>query len=253
MTAGAITGLVVGMTGVGGGALMTPILLMIFGTAPLTAIGTDLWFASLTKVAIAGIHQRHGLIDWAVVRRLWSGSLPASALVLYWLRSGGSRAPSFLVDAIAVAVCITAIGVLLQKRLHAFALSVEARSRSLREWQVPATIAAGATLGVLVTLTSVGAGAVGVVCLLYLYPTRLTPARLVATDVAHAIPLAMFAGVGHLTAGSVDVALLRDLLIGSVPAAVAGATLSARVPHTTLRAALAAVLLVVGIKMLVGN
>ena len=251
--AGALTGLIVGLTGVGGGALMTPLLLLLFGTAPMTAIGTDLWFAATTKVAIAGIHQRNGLIDWPIVRRLWTGSLTASALTLLWLRLTHVTATSMLSTAIGIAVCVTAAGLLMQKWLHALASRVEAHaSGSVRRWQGPATIGAGAVLGLLVTLTSVGAGALGAVCLLYLYPSRLTPPRLIATDVAHAIPLAMFAGVGHLVIGSVDLVLLRDLLIGSVPAGVIGAMLSTRLPHLWLRMALAVVLLVVGIKLLTG-
>ena len=252
VAAGMLTGFVVGITGVGGGALMTPILLMFFGTAPLTAIGTDLWFAAITKMAITSIHQRARLIDWQIVRRLWLGSLPGSAATLLWLSLQPATLASiqFLRGAIAIAVCVTAAGMAAQKYLHAAAETLDLRpSHSFHRWQFAATIATGASLGILVTLTSVGAGALGAVCLWYLYPTRLTPPRLVATDVAHAIPLALFAGAGHLAIGHVDGALLRDLLIGSVPAAVAGAFVSSRLPHAWLRMALAAVLFVIGVKL----
>ncbi len=251
--AGALTGFVVGLTGVGGGALMTPILLLIFGTPPMTAVGTDLWFAAITKVAIAGLHQRKGLIDWQVVRRLWLGSLTAAALTLIWMGTQRTSGGSLLIAAIGLAVCVSAGGLVAQQRLRAFATELDQRSLAgLRRWQVPVTVMSGIVLGVLVTVTSVGAGALGASCLLYLYPSRLTPPRLIATDVAHAIPLALFAGLGHLMIGNVDGALLANLLIGSLPAAVAGVALSARLPHAWLRGALAMVLLVIGVKLLSG-
>lgn len=257
VVAGALTGFVVGMTGVGGGALMTPILLYLFGTAPLTAVGTDLWFAALTKLAISGIHLRSKVIDWPIVMRLWAGSLPVSLLTVAWMASRPAD-PGMVVivrGAIGVAIVLSALSLLFQGRLRPSSSdrrglgtpgSPAATASTL---EVPLTIAAGALLGVLVTLTSVGAGALGAVCLYHLYPRRLTPIRLVATDVAHAIPLALCAGLGHLAFSHVDGVLLRDLLIGSIPAAVVGAMVSGRVPHGALRTALGAVLLIVGLLM----
>jgi hypothetical protein len=250
--AGALTGLIVGLTGVGGGALMTPILLLFFGVAPLTAVGTDLWFAAITKMAITSVHQRERLIDWQIVRRLWLGSLTASAaaVTLMHLQPVTGASIQWVKGGIAFVVCLTAVGLTAQTQLQAMGARLDQRAAGgLRRWQTAGTVTAGALLGVLVTLTSVGAGALGVICLLYLYPSRLTPPRLIATDVAHAIPLAMFAGIGHLTIGSVDSRLLRDLLIGSLPAALLGAFLSSRLPHTWLRWALAAVLFVIGVKL----
>jgi uncharacterized membrane protein YfcA len=250
--AGAITGFIVGLTGVGGGALMTPILLLFFGVAPHTAIGTDLWFAAITKVAIVRVHRGDGTIDWLVLRRLWLGSLPASAATTIWIQAHrfDSGSTALLQQAIAVAVVLTAIGLVVQAPLRRRA---DRRYLELAEkyanWQAPATVIAGAILGVIVTLTSVGAGALGAVMLVYLYPTRLSPPRLVATDVAHAIPLAMFAGFGHLLAGGVDPRLLGSLLLGSIPAGVIAASLSARLPHAAVRGALSLVLLVVGLKL----
>lgn len=244
--------MIVGLTGVGGGALMTPVLLLFFGTAPLTAIGTDLWFAAITKIAIGGIHQRAGLIDWAIVRRLWVGSLTSAALTLAWMdwEPPTDARIQLLRGGIAIAVCMTAAGLLLQRWLHAAGSRFDDQmSRSLRRWQRAATISAGAALGVLVTMTSVGAGALGVIALLYIYPSRLPAPRLIATDVAHAIPLAMFAGLGHLAVGNVDAGLLRDLLAGSIPAGILGAVLSARLPHGWLRWALAVTLMVIGLKL----
>jgi uncharacterized membrane protein YfcA len=261
IAAGALTGFVVGMTGVGGGALMTPILLLVFGMAPLTAVGTDLWFAALTKLAISGLHVRAGVIDWPIVGRLWLGSLPASLLTVAWMASRPADPGVVLLvkGAIGVAVSLSALSLLLASRLRRVGGATPRPDMSLGT--IPAygglvghegslTAAVGALLGVLVTLTSVGAGALGAVFLYHLYPRRLTPIRLVATDIAHAIPLALCAGIGHLAISQVDGGLLRDLLVGSIPAALAGAALSSRVPHAQLRAALGAVLLMVGLAML---
>jgi uncharacterized membrane protein YfcA len=252
VAAGALTGFTVGLTGVGGGALMTPLLLLFFGVAPHTAIGTDLWFAALTKLAITPLHQGKHLIDWQILRRLWTGSLTASALTTFWIGShgAGGASASILKGAIAIAVCLTAAGLIFQKALRDRAgRRYQDTAVQFASWQAPMTVIAGAILGVVVTLTSVGAGALGAVMLVYLYPTRLTPPRLVATDIAHAIPLAMFAGLGHLIAGGVDLRLLATLLSGSIPAAVAAAALSSRLPHGVLRSALAGVLLIVGLKL----
>lgn len=250
--AGALTGLLVGLTGVGGGAMMTPLLLLVFGVPPLAAVGTDLWFAAITKLFATRVHHGHGLIDWQVVTRLWLGSLTASALTLGWMKLHpvDETAVTLLKTAIAAAVMVTALGMLLQKRLHALGRNLRITdSEQFKGLQAPLTILAGAVLGVLVTLTSVGAGALGAVFLAYLYPLRLTPPRLIATDIAHAIPLAMFAGLGHLLIGSVDVGLLSKLLWGSIPAVIVGAMLSARLPHALLRGALALVLLSIGVKL----
>ena len=250
--AGASVGLLVGLTGVGGGALMTPILLLVFGMAPLAAVGTDLWFAALTKVFAAPVHQRHGLIDWQVVKRLWMGSLTASTATLFWLHFHPIQVGSFgmLKGAVAVTVVVTAVAMLFQKQLHALGRTRRTtESVAFKAVQAPLTIAAGALLGVLVTVTSIGAGALGAVFLVYLYPLRLTPPKLIATDIVHAIPLAMFAGIGHLILGNVEGALLLNLLLGSIPAVILGALLSAKMPHRTLRTLLVVVLFLVGAKL----
>lgn len=253
LIAGASTGLLVGLTGVGGGALMTPLLLLVFGMAPTTAVGTDLWFAASTKLVATRIHHGRGLIDWQVVKRLWLGSLSASALTLVWMGTQAIKGGSFdfLKPAIAAAVMLTAVGLLFQKTLHAVGRRFRtAEANRFKALQGPLTVLAGVILGVLVTLTSVGAGALGAVFMAYLYPLRLTPPRLIATDIVHAIPLAMFAGLGHLLIGNVDFSLLGNLLLGSIPGVILGATLSARLPHKLLRGALSSVLLLVGVKLL---
>lgn len=250
--AGALTGFLVGLTGVGGGALMTPLLLLFFGVAPLAAVGTDLWFAAITKLFATRVHHGHGLIDWSVVKRLWLGSLTTSALTLLWMKwhPVDESAVGLLKTAIAVAVMLTALGILFQKPLHALGKRLRTTDgEHFKLIQAPLTVLAGGVLGVLVTLTSVGAGALGAVFLAYLYPLRLTPPRLIATDIVHAIPLAMFAGVGHLMIGNVDFGLLGNLLLGSIPAVLIGAMLSARLPHNLLRGMLALVLILIGLKL----
>jgi uncharacterized protein len=251
--AGAMAGVTIGLTGVGGGSLMTPLLIMVFGITPISAVGTDLWFAVGTKMVATRTHHGHGLIDWQVVRRLWAGSLTTSALTLCWLKTRPVDHSSFtiLTSALAFTLVLTAVGLLFQKKLH----NLGSRQRThygnrFKALQLPLTVAAGALLGVLVTLTSVGAGALGVVFLTYLYPRRLTAPRLIATDIAHAIPLAMFAGLGYLLKGDVNFGLLSSLLLGSIPGVIIGVTLSTRFSHVLLRRLLALVLLIIGLKLL---
>jgi uncharacterized membrane protein YfcA len=255
IVSGAVIGLLVGFTGVGGGALMTPILLLFFGIAPMAAVGTDLWFAAITKLFATPVHQRHGLIDWQVVKRLWTGSLTASVLTLAWLRFCPIDEDSvhLMKWAVAITVMLTAFAMLFQRQLHALGRSYRTtEGERFKAAQGPLTVLAGALLGVLVTFTSVGAGALGAVFLVYLYPLRLTPPRLIATDIVHAIPLAIFAGTGHLLLGNVDTGLLGNLLLGSVPAVIVGAMLSARLPHGYLRFFLVLVLLAAGGKLMWG-
>lgn len=250
--AGALTGFLVGLTGVGGGSLMTPLLLLVFGIAPLSAVGTDLWMAAITKTLATRMLQHKGLVDWQVVRRLWIGSLSASALTLVWMRLHPVDKSSIVLmkSSIAVAVLLTAFGILFQRRLHDMGRRLRiADSERFKAWQGPLTVAAGCLVGALVTLTSVGAGALGTVMLAYLYPLRLTPPRLVATDIAHAIPLTLFAGFGHLLAGNVDFLLLGTLLLGSIPGVIAGTMISTRLPHVMLRGVLAMVLALVGVNL----
>jgi uncharacterized membrane protein YfcA len=224
----------------------------MFGIAPATAVGTDLWFAALTKIAASRIHHGRGLIDWQVVKRLWVGSLTCAVLTLLWLKWGGLPIEDtrLLRAMIAGAVLLTPFGMIFQTRFHAWGRRWRTETPDhFKAWQPMLTVLAGALLGVMVTLTSVGAGALGAVFMAHLYPLRLTPSRLVATDIAHAIPLALFAGFGHLFAGNVNFLLLKNLLIGSIPMALVGAMLSSRLPQAWVRGLLVVVLLVVGIKL----
>lgn len=251
--AGALTGFMVGLTGVGGGALMTPILLLFFGVVPTTAIATDLWFAAITKLVGAAIHHDGGQVDWQVVRRLWAGSLPVALLVVVVVSLGNPIGKvAWLTDAIGVVVLITAAGLLLAPWLYRLAKGRRLENPAkFKAVQPVLTVIAGATLGVCVALTSVGAGALGSVMLLYLYPLRMTPHRLVATDLVHAIPLAVVAGLGYLFAGLVDWQMLMSLLVGSVPAIIVGSLLARKSPGRRIQVLLALVLLVAGLKMVI--
>ncbi len=251
--AGFFVGVVVGVTGVGGGALMTPILVLLFGVAPAAAVGTDLWFAAMTKVVGGTMHHRRGGVDWQVVRRLATGSLPAAMATLWWLhQSGNGQSRSgMLVTMLGVVLVATALAMLWKSRLHTIGRARRIGSpTAFKRMQPTATVVAGAVIGVLVTLTSVGAGALGTVLLVYLYPLRMTPARLVGTDIVHAIPLTVVAGLGHLWLGNVDFALLGQLLLGSVPGIVLGSIIGARAPDRLLRTAIAIVLAAIGGKLL---
>ncbi|MCE7917294.1 MAG: sulfite exporter TauE/SafE family protein [Nitrosomonas sp. PRO5] len=251
--AGALTGFVIGLTGVGGGALMTPILLLVFGVQPVTAVATDLWFAAITKIAGARVHHTNGNVDWQVVKRLWSGSLPMALLVVLLVSMGTHITKvDWLTKGIGIVVLITAIGLLTAPRMVALARKKRTEQPERFEtMQSILTVIAGAILGVCVALTSVGAGVLGSVMLLYLYPLRMTPHRLIATDIVHAIPLAVVAGLGYLFAGKVDWWMLISLLLGSVPTVVAGSMLASKITGRWIQIALACVLAAAGLKVLI--
>lgn len=250
--AGALTGFVVGLTGVGGGALMTPILLVFFGVSPTTAIATDLWFAAITKLVGARVHHTNGNVDWQVVKRLWLGSLPMALLIVVIVSLGAQVAEvDWLTKAIGVVVLITAIGLLVAPKLVTYARGRRiGQPERFKAVQPALTVVSGGVLGLCVALTSVGAGALGSVMLLYLYPLRMTPHRLVATDIVHAIPLAVVAGLGYLFAGMVDWWMLASLLVGSVPTVLLGSLLAGKIPGRGIQIALALVLVAAGVKVL---
>lgn len=251
--AGFVAGLLVGITGVGGGSLMTPLLVLVFGMAPAAAVGTDLWFAAITKLVGGTVHHQRGGVDWQVVRRLSLGSLPAAVLTLVWLHTSGLGPvkQGLILHMLGVVLVLTALAMLLKKQLHAVGQRLRSSApERFKGVQPPLTVLAGALLGFLVTLTSVGAGALGTVMLVYLYPFRMTPTRLVGTDIVHAIPLTMVAGMGHLWMGNVDLPLLGQLLLGSIPGIVIGSLVGTRTSELFLRRAIAAVLVAVGAKLL---
>ena len=251
--AGFGVGLMVGITGVGGGSLMTPILVLLFGVAPAAAVGTDLWFAAFTKIVGGTVHHGKGTVDWQVFRRLCWGSLPASLLTLTWLHfSHAAQLKSgMLMTALGGVLLLTALAMVFKQKTHALGQALRSGApEQFKRAQPALTVLAGAVLGVLVTLTSIGAGALGAVMLLALYPYRMTPARLVGTDIVHAIPLTIVAGTGHLLMGNVDLLLLGKLLLGSVPGVVIGTLVGTRIPEGLLRSAIAVVLVAVGTKLL---
>lgn len=247
-------GIVVGMTGVGGGALMMPLLVLLFGVPPKIAVGTDLLFAALTKSAGISIHSLRGTIDWQVFRRLTCGSLPAAILtggLIHWLGRESFHVDRLILVSLGAMLIVTAAGLIAKRQLHDLGRRLRLGSGpTFKRVQPLATVLAGALLGVVVTLTSVGAGALGAVLLLALYPLRLTQPRLVGTDLMHAIPLAFVAGLGHWLMGNVDWALLGWMLLGSVPGVLLGAHLATRAPEGILRPMLALLLLVSGAKIL---
>jgi uncharacterized protein len=251
--AGFGVGTIVGITGVGGGALMTPILVLLFGVTPAAAVGTDLWFAALTKIVGGAVHHKQGRVDRPVLKLLCLGSLPAAVLTLIWLHSGegGKVQNALLMQALGVVLLLTALAMLFKKRAQDFGQRLRTVSPvDFKQWQPALTVVAGVILGVLVTLTSIGAGALGTVMLVYLYPFRMTPTRLVGTDIVHAIPLTIVAGTGHLLLGNVDLLLLLQLLCGSVPGIVIGSLLAGKLPERGLRIAIAAVLVLAAFKLL---
>lgn len=250
--AGLFVGLLVGMTGVGGGALMTPLLVLLFGVAPATAVGTDLWFAALTKSVGGVVHSRSGTVDWEVVKRLCWGSLPAALVTLLALHFlGAGKAGGVLVHALGAVLILTAVAMVFKKAFHAFGQQLRTRlPDSFKRAQPALTVVAGAFLGVLVSLTSIGAGALGAVMLVYLYPFRMKPTRLVGTDIVHAIPLTIVAGTGHLLMDNVDLGLLATLLAGSIPGILVGSLISTRAPELVLRMLIALALVAAGAKML---
>jgi uncharacterized protein len=243
-------GLLVGMTGVGGGSLMTPLLILLFGVHPATAVGTDLLYAAGTKTGGSAVHGWSRTVHWPAVARLACGSIPASALTLFvlWkLDLRGDTERSLVNLVLCFALTLTAISLIfrqaIMERYRGMLEGVDARTTAL------ATVLTGAVLGVLVSISSVGAGAVGVTMLLLLYP-RLPIVTIVGSDIAHAVPLTLVAGTGHWALGTVDWALMGVLLMGSLPGIVIGSYSATRVPETVLRLALASVLFVVAGKIM---
>jgi uncharacterized protein len=247
--AGFLVGALVGVTGVGGGSLMTPILIVLFGVAPATAVGTDLLFAAATKTVGSLVHGVNRTIDWRIVRRLAAGSIPATLFalaVLAWLMKTAGGARHIITGFLAVALFVTAAALIVRNRISALYAH---RLSGLDDRRIAVlTIATGALLGIFVTFSSVGAGAIGVVALVLLYP-RVPTVRIVGSDIAHAVPLTLIAGLGHGLVGAIDVHTLVSLLVGSLPGIFAGSMLSARVPDVALRYILAAVLMTVGVKL----
>lgn len=250
--AGFVVGLLVGLTGVGGGSLMTPLLILLFGIHPATAVGTDLLHAAVTKTAGSAVHGLSRTIDWRLVRLLAAGSIPTAALTVAALGylDIKSAAMQELIDAVlAVALVVTAVTLLFRGKIVA---RYSARLGVLAPKQVAAlTVAVGAILGIIVSISSVGAGAIGVTALVLLYP-NLPTARIVGSDIAHAVPLTLAGGIGHWFLGSIDLQIFAWLILGSVPGILLGSYAASRVPERALRVVLAGMLIIVAAKLSFG-
>jgi uncharacterized protein len=246
MLSGFFVGLLVGQTGVGGGSLMTPILVLLFGVHPATAVGTDLLYASATKTVGTLVHGLNHTVDWQIVRRLAAGSVPATVFTLLAISHfniSGPMSGRIISLVLGTMLLLTAVSLIFRQRF--LSLMGPLVERIAPRQAARLTTMAGGILGVLVTLSSVGAGALGVTVLLLLYP-RVPMKVIVGSDIAHAVPLTLVAGVGHWWLGSVDLPLLTSLLSGSIPGIILGSYLSAHVPDAVLRPLLATVLCVVG-------
>ena len=240
--AGLLVGLLVGLTGVGGGSLMTPLLVLAFGVSPQTAVGTDLLYAAITKITGSAVHGWRDTVDWKIVRRLAYGSIPAALLtlvVLSYVGKVGASSEHVILLSLAGLLAITSLMVLFRSRLITFSQELDPLDPPFKV--LAGTTVLGAVIGVAVTISSVGAGAIGMTVLLMLYP-RLPVVRIVGSDIAHAVPLAMIAGTGHWLIGDVDAVLLVNLLIGSIPGVIIGSLLSTRAPDRLLQPLLALVL-----------
>ncbi|MEN8259363.1 MAG: sulfite exporter TauE/SafE family protein [Pseudomonadota bacterium] len=255
--AGAVVGFVIGLTGIGGGSLMTPILVLGFGISPAIAVGTDLLYAAITKCSGVFFHQRHGTVDWKVVMLLGLGSIPASVATIILLdhfRGHGFNYEKLMTLTLSIMLIITSIVIAIKNRLlefiHSSPLNNGATAGLLNTWRPYITTLAGTALGVLVTISSVGAGAIGAAILFLLYP-RKKAISIVGTDLAHAVPLTAVAGIGHMHFGSVDVSLLVGLLCGGIPAIYLGSYLGKSLPDRVLRPLVSLILLALGIRLAV--
>jgi uncharacterized membrane protein YfcA len=246
--AGFVVGLLVGLTGVGGGSLMTPILVLFFHIKPALAVGTDLLYASVTKSVGIFAHGKLGNIEWGIVRLLAYGSVPASILTTLYLRDQditSDAAVNTIKFWLGIALLATSLSVLFRNQLAKFSKKEHLVNA---QWTPYLTVTLGLVLGALVTLTSVGAGALGVTALLIIYPKRPLN-TIIGSDIAHAVPLTLVAGLGHASIGTVDYNLLGTLLIGSIPGIWIGSHLSSKLAEHWVRIALALILIFVGLKL----
>jgi uncharacterized protein len=249
---GFAVGLLVGLTGVGGGSLMTPLLILLFGVHPATAVGTDLLYAAVTKSAGSVVHGLNRTVDWRIVQRLATGSIPATIVtiaVLGYFGIKGEGARALIGAVLAFALLLTAITLIFRDRIVA---RYAPRLSELSPRRIAVlTVVVGAILGVLVSISSVGAGAIGVTALILLYP-KLPTARIVGSDIVHAVPLTLVGGIGHWLLGSIDWQVFTALIIGSIPGILIGSYAAARFNETALRVVLAVTLLAVATKLSFG-
>jgi uncharacterized membrane protein YfcA len=248
--AGFLVGSLVGLTGVGGGSLMTPLLVLLFGFHPSTAVGTDLLYASVTKSVGTVVHHKGQTVDWKIVRGLAMGSVPAAIVTLFVMSRtgfGGAHGTLILNVLLGGSLLLTSFAVFFRPFILRWAgPRIEGIDEvGMSRW----TVLIGAALGILVSITSVGAGALGTTALLLLYP-KLPVGRIAGSDIAHAVPLTLIAGIGHWMMGSVDFTLMGALLVGSIPGVIVGSLFASRASDSVLRPILAITLLVVSVRLL---
>jgi len=239
---GFVVGAIVGLTGMGGGSLMTPLLILLFGVHPLTAVGTDLLYAAVTKTAGTAIHSKKGNVDWRVAGLLAAGSVPTTVLTIWVLSRVPKQSPT------TATIISMSMAIFFRRRIRDYALA-RADNPTRTRYSGPITVVFGAVLGVLVSLCSVGAGALGVAVLFFLYP-RLPPVRIVGSDLAHAVPLTLVAGLGHWLIGSVDWYIVGALLLGSLPGISIGSHVAARISDRFLLPVLASILVLIGLRLI---
>ena len=248
---GFAVGILVGLTGVGGGSLMTPLLTLLFGVSPTVAVGTDLAFASITKSAGTLTHKIRGTVNWPIVRLLCMGALPAALIAAYFLKHFGAldkEIGQIIRYSIAGSVLLTVVALIFKSKMLAWLNRHPEKQLQGRNLAI-ATVVSGAVLGILVTVSSIGAGAIGATLLVMLYP-RLSAAEIAGTDIAYAVPLTAIAALGHWWLGSIDWILLISLLIGSIPGITIGSMAARAVPEKVLRVVLATTLTLVAAKLI---
>lgn len=250
---GFLVGFVVGLTGVGGGSLMTPILVLGFSISPAIAVGTDLLYAAVTKSGGIFVHHARNTIDWDIVKLLSAGSIPSTCISLFVLKNMLASSIDYdnvITTILSIALILTSLVLLFKGPIQK--LSQNERLSSIktfhRQLRKPLTVFSGVLIGFLVTLSSVGAGALGAAILFFLYP-RMRAISIVGTDLAHAVPITAIAGLGHAHLGTVDYMLLGNLLIGSIPGIYIGSNLGLYLPEKIMRPVLASMLFMIGIRL----
>jgi uncharacterized membrane protein YfcA len=254
IAAGSLVGFIIGLTGVGGGSLMTPILVLGFGISPAIAVGTDLLYAAITKASGVYFHHYHKTVDWKVVALLASGSIPSALItvsIFEYSKAAGLNSDRLMMLTLSIMLILTSFIILIKGRLVSYVNHHHGNSAfitTVKYYRPHITVFSGAALGILVTISSVGAGAIGSAILFLLYP-RKNPIQIVGTDIAHAVPLTAIAGIGHLHLGSVNFDLLTGLLIGGIPAIYLGSLLGQYIPDRYLKTFIALLLFAMGVKL----
>jgi len=258
--AGMLVGFCVGITGVGGGSLMTPILISLFRIEPHIAIGTDLLYAAISKFCGSMVHARKLNIVWPIVLWLAVGSIPASFITSWVLEhylSQSTHYKAVLTMVLGFMLTLTGVSIIFRSRIEKFFNRFRSKEVTQTENEQLAIhhkrlyiIIMGIILGVFVTLSSVGAGAFGIMALVIMFP-NLPMIRIIGSDVVHAVLLTLVAGLGHMSAGNVDFTLLMWLLVGSIPAIIVGTLISSRMPERLIRKILGITLFALGVNFMV--